>query len=102
MATITTHGSKRSKERCGLGKSATPRMAERALDQGLRHSEVAGSLRRFLDALYLSHGNATNMRIWNKKVYLFAQSVLITIIDVPARYHKTIDKINEAREQMIG
>ena len=101
MATLTIHGGKRSKERCGLGKSASSRMADRALEQGLRHSEVAGSLRRFLDSLYLSHCNATNMRIWNKKVYLFRQNVLITIIDVPARYHKTIDKINEAR-QMIG
>lgn len=102
MATLTIHGGKRSKERCGLGKSASSRMADRALDQGLRHSEVAGSLRRFLDGLYLAHRNADNMRIWNKKVYLFTQSLLITIIDVPARYHKTIDKINEAREQMIG
>lgn len=102
MAALTAHGKKRSKERCGFGKSATARAAQIALKDGLKHNEVAGSLKRFLDGLYLSHRNADNMRIWNKKVYLFTGELLITILDVPRKYYGTIDKINRAKEQMIG
>lgn len=102
MATLTTHGRKRSKERCGFGKSATLRTAPIALEEGLRHCDVAGSLKKFLDGLYLAHRKANSMRIWNKKAYLFNGDVLITIIDIPSRYYKTIDKINQAKEQCIG
>ena len=102
MATLTTHGRKRSKERCGFGKSATARTAPIALEEGLRHCDVVGSLKRFLDGLYLSHRNANNMRVWNKKAYLFAGEVLITIIDIPSKYHKTIDKINRTKESKVG
>lgn len=98
---ITNHAEERIVKRCGLNKKSVERNAELALTKGIKHSEISGSVSRFLDRLYLSHKIATNMRIFNGKVYLFAGNTLITVIKLPYKYHKTINKIKQRRNVAI-
>lgn len=50
---VTQHGKKRLKERAGLNKKAAEKNADKAFQEGIKHSEVSGSLRKYFDGLYL-------------------------------------------------
>ena len=103
-AILTYHGEDRIMEREGLNKKSVQKIANKALKDGIKHSDTVGSLKRFLDKLYLAHKNANNIRILNRKVYLFhkefdGRNVLITVINLPYKYHKTVDKIKNKIKQ---
>lgn len=57
---VTHHGGKRMRKRLGINKKGTERLAERALESGVTHPEVKGSLGSYLDAVFLSHRTANN------------------------------------------
>lgn len=96
---ITKHAKTRIVQRCGVNKKSVEAVADKALLSGLTHKDVSGSLARYLDKLYLSHGVANNMRIYGQKVFLFRGSRLITVVNLPARFHKTVNKIKVDRQQ---
>lgn len=85
---ITNHAKKRIKNRLGLNKNVIEKISNEAFKNGLKHSEVKGSFKRYLDKIYLSHENGNNMRIYNQKIFLFHNNILITILDFPSRYKK--------------
>lgn len=99
MTIITRHGEKRSRKRLGLKKKAIERDVEAALEQGATHADTRGRLRKFLDKLYLSHENATNMRIHRGRVYLFNEDTLITVITLPGNLQKTADNIKKKKSE---
>ena len=90
---ITTHAKKRAKERLGIGKNLTVKLAEKALTYGLTHSDTKGSLKRYCDKIYLSHRKANNIRIYNRKIFVFKDSILITIINLPNNLSNIADSI---------
>lgn len=94
---VTPHAKQRVKERVGLSKELSEYVAEKALANGLRHCDVAGSLKRYLDKIYLSHKNASNMRIYNHKVFIFCGEKLITVLNLPQKYFNTVNKINKIK-----
>lgn len=94
---VTNHAKDRTRQRVGLPKRAGEKNAERAFNEGIRHSETSGSLRRFIDGLYLKKGKANNIRIYCGNVYLFANQDLITVISLPPKYRKTADDIWKKR-----
>lgn len=61
-------------------------------------SDAKSSLRKFLDKLYLSNGNANNMRVYHHHVYLFRGNKLITIIDLPQNLCKLADQIQKQKD----
>jgi len=69
MAKVTRHAEKRTRSHLGLPKRAAGKNAERALRDGIRHKDVNGSLRRFVDALYFRNmaGNNTVNRFLHAK-----------------------------------
>jgi len=93
MVYITEHAAKRSKERLGLPKRVTTKNAERALQYGIKHGETKGSLRKYLDGIYLKRETANNIRIYSGNVYIFHNEMLITIYPLPHEYKKTADKL---------
>ncbi|MDH6674279.1 hypothetical protein M2277_004971 [Paenibacillus sp. LBL] len=93
----TNHAKQRTKDRLGLSKKLTDKLAQKALDYGIKHSDTAGSLRRFMDSLYLSQRNANNIRIYNRKIYLFHDTILVTIINLPNKYSTLADKIQKRK-----
>lgn len=83
---ITKHGGQRVRERLGVPKRAVERMAAAALKEGAQHSDFAGSMRRYLDAVFFDYGTATNMRVYNQHLFIFNGETLITAWAIPAKY----------------
>lgn len=92
---VTQHGKKRLKERVGLNKKSAEKNADKAFQEGIKHSEVSGSLRKYFDALYLQNRSANNIRIYGEKVYLFGGNKLITVLNLPNKYKSTVAKIRK-------
>ena len=81
--TVSRHGTKRIRQRCGIPKKSTSRLAELAFREGLDKKEVNGRLRRWLDRDVDLEGDKF-VRLYRGKIYLFSEKkVLITILDVP-------------------
>ena len=97
---VTEHAKDRSRQRVGLPKRAGEKNAERAYLEGIKHSETSGSLKRFIDGLYLSKGKANNIRIYCGNVYLFVDQDLVTIISLPPKYRKTAEDIWRKRRRL--
>lgn len=100
MAILTKHAKHRSKERMGLNKEASDKAAQKALEVGIRHSETAGSLHRYLSRLFLTKKTANNIRIYAEKVFIFSGNVLITVLQLPNEYKKVVNKINKQQKRI--
>ena len=96
MVKITEHAKQRTKERLGVSKKIADKVAEKALEYGIKHSQAKGNLKKYIDKLYLQHRNANNIRVYNRKVYLFKGTVLITVINLPNNLISTADKIQKS------
>lgn len=94
---VTKHARRRIVKLVGMKKSSTHKDAQRAWKRGIRHNETEGSLRRYIDYLYLSHRTANNIRIYNSHVYLFAGQTLVTVIPLPDKYREIYDKEKEVK-----
>jgi len=92
---VTKHAKEKIKERAGLSKKISEKVAKKALNHGIKHSEISGRLKKYLDKLYLQHENANGMRIYNNKVFLFHGSVLITVINLPHQFIKQVVKLQQ-------
>lgn len=97
---MTNHSVKRTKERIGLSKKIADKNAQRALEYGVTHSEAKGVLCRYLDKLYLSNGNANNVRVYHRYVYLFRGNTLLTIIPLPNKFYALADKLQKQKGEI--
>lgn len=97
---ITKHAEKRMKERIGLNKKTIDKVAIKAMKEGLKHRELKGSLLKHVSELYLRYKKANNIRVFNNKVYLFREDVLITVVPLPFKYTKIYLKIKNAKKQI--
>lgn len=97
MAKITKHAKKRAKERCGFNHKTINRMADKILEQGIRHCECTGQLKRWVDGLYLENKTANNIRLYGDKAYLFHGISLITIIQIPNKLMDQARKIQKRK-----
>ena len=93
MQKITRHGYERGKERLGFSKKTLDRMTERALEDGVAQKEAKGSLRRYLDALFLKYKMA-NVRLFSEHIFVFSKERrLITVFRVPNEHKAAANKI---------
>jgi hypothetical protein len=58
-------------------------MAERAYFTGMTHSDTKGALRKYCDMVYLSYRDANQIRLYGDKVYIFKNTYLITVFNLP-------------------
>ena len=86
---VTKHSESRSRERLGIPKKAVAKMAEDALLKGKRHSDFSGSIKRYLDGVFLQYGNANNMRVYVQHLFIFAGETLITVWPLPPKYRNS-------------
>ena len=49
---VTKHAKQRMKQRCGLKEKSSDRIAKIAYEKGLRHSDLTGNLKKWVDGLY--------------------------------------------------
>lgn len=91
---VTEHAKKRLKERNGLNNKSIDRMAEKALNEGIRHNQTKGRLNKYLTALFFKNTNASNIRLYGDKAYLFTKDDrLITVLQIPHSLTKDIKKM---------
>lgn len=83
---VTKHARRRMRERCGIGKKSCDRMAQTALSRGISTREATGQLKRFMDGLYFYNRTANNIRIYGGKAWIFHNSSLITVLNVPPQF----------------
>lgn len=95
---ITRHANRRIKERVKAPKRARPVLVNRALEDGIRHDEVSGSLYRYLDLLRHKNPCTNNIRILEQSIYLFAGNTLITVLRLPRKYYAAAEKAKKKRE----
>lgn len=95
---VTKHAQKRLKERCGVNKKSAERMAQKAYEFGITHSETTGNLKKWVDSLYFYNKTANQIRLYGDKAYIFHNQKLITVIQIPhnlVKFVKRRDKQNE-------
>lgn len=94
---VTRHAEKRIRQRLGINKSATERAAEKAMKYGITHKDSKGSLHRYLDSVFLAYRKANNLRVYNRNVYLFGGTTLITVIPLPSNLWVYADKLQRQK-----
>lgn len=85
---ITEHAYERAKERLRFKSEVLDKMAAVAYEEGLKHSESKGLLKKYITSLFFQYGKANNIRIYGEVIYLFASSTLITVYQVPSHLKK--------------
>ena len=80
---VTKHAKQRIKQRCGVSEKSSLRIAKIAYENGLRHSDLTGNLKKYVDGLYFKNKNANQMRLYGDKVYVFHNEKLITVLQIP-------------------
>ena len=88
MVTVSKHAVRRLKEHCGLNKRSAQRMADKAFTDGIRHSDTRGRLNKWVTSLYFYNRTADNIRLYGDKAYIFAESTLVTGIQIPPDLRK--------------
>lgn len=88
MAKITHHARKRLKQRMGVHKGDANKNARRALREGLSQSDVCRSpnLSRLMSGLFFHNRMATNIRLHNGMVFVFAGETLFTVFPIPEKF----------------
>lgn len=85
---LTRHGRSRGKQRVGLNENALMRTAAIARSEGLHAKDTAGSLRRYLDKLMITHKGRVP-RIHSGKIFVFgSDNVLVTVLELPHQYRR--------------
>ena len=87
---ISNHGKMRMKQRCGLNKKSCERIAKKAFEEGIRHSETTGRLNKWISNLYFKNEKANNIRLHGDKAYIFCEEVLVTVIQIPNDLRKSM------------
>lgn len=98
---VTRHAKKRMKERCGLNKKSTDRMAEIAYENGLKHRELTGNLKKWVSSLYFYNQTANQIRLYGDKAYIFHNTELITVIQIPPNLKKEADKLRKDKTTVV-
>lgn len=101
---ITKHAYLRSKERLGLNKKATNRIAEKVLEQGVNIDNSYGRLNEYIEKQNNKYSEDFDTYIYGEVVYIFhkvlEKLVLVTMYLLPNELKKIasvyIRKINVA------
>ena len=101
-AMVTNHAQQRMHERMGLGKKSTNRMADIALEKGLRIKETKGKLKKYLNTLYLIHGVGNNIRVYGEKVFVFQGTCLITVLALPNEFKNIANICQLAKKKKLA
>ena len=97
MTTVTKHGEKRMKTRCGIPKRAAQRNAQTAYEKGLNYENTTGKLKKYIDSKNEST-QITDVRIWNGNVYVFFGEALLTVYPLPKKYTKREIQLRQKRK----
>jgi hypothetical protein len=100
-ARTTYHAQDRVKDRLGLSKKLADKKAQQALDFGVSHGETKGNLHRYYTYLYFHNQTANNIRVYNRKVYIFSNELLITVLNLPNHLSAAADKLQKRKKERL-
>ena len=92
---VTKHAKERMKERCGIKEKSADRMAKIAYEKGLKHRDLTGNLKKWVDRLYFKNRAANQIRLYGDKAYIFQNEKLITVIQIPHNLVKEVVRISK-------
>lgn len=92
MPVITKHGREKLHERINLMDKGADRITKRALKHGIKHSETYGELKSWLSGKYLSRHSANDLRIYKNNLFVFCNSILVTVYPLPEKYAEMIEE----------
>ena len=92
---VTKHAKERMKERCGIKEKSADRMAKIAYEKGLKHRDLTGNLKKWVDSLYFKNRAANQIRLYGDKAYIFQNEKLITVIQIPHNLVKEVVRISK-------
>lgn len=81
---VSKHAEQRLHERSGLNHKSVQRMAEKAFENGITHSQTKGNLCKWVSGLYFNNKKANNIRLYGDKAYIFCGNVLVTVLQIPS------------------
>ncbi|MBO4510889.1 MAG: hypothetical protein J5718_06055 [Lachnospiraceae bacterium] len=98
---VTDHAYMRIKKRMGLSREAAVRMAEKAFDGGISHSETSGRLAKYIARKSLEYKKSgTRIVIYGEMVYCFCgarstgrggpSGILVTVWYIPNNLKKNV------------
>ena len=91
---VTKHAKQRMKERNGLKSKSADRVATIAYEKGLKHSDLTGNLKKWVDSLYFKNRAANQIRLYGDKAYIFHDTKLITVLQIPHNLVKDVVRIS--------
>ena len=87
---ISEHAYDMAKKRLSWKPDVIDKMAKKAYNEGIKHSETTGRLNRYINKLFLKYRTANNIRIYGQNIYFFTGSTLVTLYRVPTSLIKYI------------
>lgn len=98
---VPAHAAQRIKERIGLKKKAVQRQGELAWERGIKHGQLKGQLRKWVDREALGHRPKANYYIiFNNHLFFFRKGepanekvVVLSMIKVPQRLLSNINNL---------
>lgn len=89
--TVSKHAEKRMRQRLGVNKSSVARIASKALELGITHSDTSGKLHRFLDRKALADNRKFKWRIYAEHLWCFSSNdILVTVLPLDNNLKKTL------------
>ena len=102
MAKVTKHATMRTRKRLGIPKKSADANAEKALHNGFHRTQAKNALRRYLDGVWYQYPPVNNIRVYHRHVYIFNNDILITVLNLPKKYHDVADKLERVIESEKG
>ena len=97
-AILTKHSIERGNERLSLKQRSLDKLAQKALEKGLKHKDFSGQLRKYIDGLYLKNKNANNIRVYGENIFIFHQITLITVYQLPYQFKRILKHYRTSHE----
>lgn len=94
----TRHSKKRIRQRVGINKKSVEKLATSALTNGIPAKETTGQLKAYLTKINMRDRPSNNIRVYNRIIFVFNNDRLITVFNLPTKYHKFEDAIKQKRK----
>ena len=82
---ITKHAYTRMKESNGWNKKAAKRMASRIYADGMRHDQVKGYLKSWVNTKYEYRNEGDEYILFGNNLYIFNGMTMLTVLPTPTR-----------------
>lgn len=116
---VSEHALDRIRERSGINKKSAQKLAERAYANGVKHSEVKGSLNKYIASICFKHKHkGTDIRLYGDKVFIFSKRgkyndilidsngkgiiTLVTILQIPNNLIKNVQGAISKKKDIGG